>query len=36
MIVRDNLHLREYELSIDDFKDDVTNRGDSKLGASGK
>lgn len=36
MIVRDNFHLREYELSLDDFKDDVTNRGDSKLGESGK
>lgn len=36
MIVRRNLHLQEYLVSLDDFVNDDTNRGDSRLGASGK
>lgn len=36
MIVRKNYHLREYAISLEDFQSDETNRGDSKLGESGK
>lgn len=36
MIVRRNHHMREYVMSLEDFQNDNTNRGDSKLGESGK
>ena len=36
MIVRKNYHMREYVMSLEDFQNDNTNRGDSKLGESGK
>ena len=36
MIVRKNYHMREYTIGLEDFQNDETNRGDSKLGESGK